>query len=283
MRSLIITTLLFAFASGFAFAQQTGNTKKASVTTDAQASTKEKGKKPMAIMKTELGDIEIELWPDIAPKTVENFKGLANGTKEWKDPKTGAMFKKPYYNGLTFHRVIDDFMIQGGCPKGDGTGGPGYSFEDECYDTGGGVISGSFTDEETAMRVFQEILSPYFAANSANPDTSLSAIVKECQAQQSGKPLMKHPVEFYLEKTGRKEPLQSKGKLRAKVAYGTLCMANAGPNTNGSQFFIVTKKEGCDWLNGKHTVFGSVTKGMDIVHAIEKKGNGVKILSVAVQ
>jgi cyclophilin family peptidyl-prolyl cis-trans isomerase len=85
---------------------------------------------------------------------------------------------------------------------------------------------------------------------------------------------MDHPVEYYQEKTGNKAPVMGNGKLNAPVAYGTICMANSGPNTNGSQFFIVTKKDGCDWLNGKHTVFGKVIDGMDVVHAIEgvKKG-----------
>ncbi|MDH7514326.1 MAG: peptidylprolyl isomerase [Bacteroidota bacterium] len=239
-------------------------------------------KKPVVLMKTELGDMEIEMWPDIAPKTVENFIGLASGTKEFTDPKTGQKVKRPFYDGLTFHRVINDFMIQGGCPLGTGSGGPGYQFEDECYDTAGTApITGMFTDEATAVRVYQEILTPYFRSTQ-NPDAELVALAQECQQQQSGKPLMKHPVEFYLKKTGRTEPLMSHGKLKAKVAYGTICMANAGPNTNGSQFFIVTKKEGCEWLDGKHTVFGKVVKGMDVAHAIEKKGNGVKILSVRV-
>ena len=103
-------------------------------------------KHPMALMKTDLGDMTIELWPDIAPKTVENFIGLATGTKEWKDPKTRQMVKKPFYDGLTFHRVINDFMIQGGCPNGDGTGGPGYSFEDECYEKGA-PLTGKISDD----------------------------------------------------------------------------------------------------------------------------------------
>ena len=125
-----------------------------------------------AVMTTSEGAIELELFGDDAPKTVENFTKLAG---------------EGYYDGLIFHRVIPDFMIQGGCPRGDGTGGPGYSFEDEFND---------------------------------------------------------HPV-----------------------ARGYLAMANAGPNTNGSQFFIVTT-EAAPWLDGKHTVFGRVTSGMDVVDAI---------------
>jgi cyclophilin family peptidyl-prolyl cis-trans isomerase len=281
MRSLLITALVLVLAGGIAVAQQTKKGKATPIASDESQTTKSKGKKPMVVMKTELGDVQIELWPDIAPKTVENFIGLANGTKEWKDPKSGEMVKKPFYDGLTFHRVINDFMIQGGCPLGTGTGGPGYAFDDECYDASSGAITGEIKDEETAMRIYQDVLMPYFRATSS-PDTALNAIARECRAAQNGKPIMKHPVEYYMEKTGRKDPLKSQGKLLAKVEYGTLCMANAGPNTNGSQFFIVTKKEGCDWLNGKHTVFGKVVKGMDVVHAIEKKGNGVKMTSVVV-
>ena len=91
---------------------------------------------------------------------------------------------------------------------------------------------------------------------------------------------MEHTVEYYLDKTGTIEPVFPQGKLISEVGYATICMANSGANTNGSQFFIVTKKEGCDWLNGKHTVFGNVVGGMDVVHAIEKQGKGVKIISV---
>jgi cyclophilin family peptidyl-prolyl cis-trans isomerase len=276
--------LLTVFALAFACVSLQSQTKDKSskgTRTDTIMIAKTEGKKPMVTMKTELGDIVLELWPDLAPKTVDNFIGLANGTKEWTDPKTTQKVKKPYYDGLTFHRVIDDFMIQGGCPKGDGTGGPGYQFEDECYAEGGVPITGKFTDEETALRVFQEIVVPALRATTP-PDSTLNALVQQCQQQQSGKPLMQHPVEFYMEKAGLKEPLMSRGAVKAKVAYETICMANAGPNTNGSQFFIVTKKAGCEWLDGKHTVFGKVVKGMDVAHAIEKKGSGVKIVSVTV-
>ena len=127
-----------------------------------------------ATMHTNHGPIVLELFDDEAPKTVENFRKLSGDG---------------YYDGLTFHRVIRDFMIQGGCPQGTGTGGPGYEFEDE--------------------------INPH------------------------------------------------------KVVRGALAMANAGPNTNGSQFFIVTA-EATPWLDGKHTVFGKVTSGQDVVDRISK-------------
>ncbi len=124
-------------------------------------------------MHTNAGAIEIELFDEDAPKTVENFRKLSGDG---------------FYDGLVFHRVIKDFMIQGGCPEGAGTGGPGYTFEDEFN--------------------------------------------------------------------------------QHKVERGALAMANAGPNTNGSQFFIVTT-EAAPWLDGKHTVFGRITGGMDAVDSIE--------------
>ncbi|MDA3837642.1 MAG: peptidylprolyl isomerase [Candidatus Delongbacteria bacterium] len=154
----------------------------------------------IATMNTSKGNIKLELWPEIAPETVNNFVSLAKGEKEWEDPKTGQKITKPFYDGVVFHRVIDDFMIQSGCPLGNGTGGPGYQFGDECYD--------------------------------------------------------------------------ESGKLKAAVDYGTIAMANAGPGTNGSQFFIVTRKAGCDWLNGKHTVFGKVIEGLEIAHDIESVAKG---------
>jgi cyclophilin family peptidyl-prolyl cis-trans isomerase len=126
-----------------------------------------------ATMKTTEGAIEFELFDEDAPKTVANFRKLASDG---------------FYDGLTFHRIIKDFMIQGGCPQGTGTGGPGYQFEDE--------------------------INPH------------------------------------------------------KIVRGALAMANAGPNTNGSQFFIVTTAS-APWLDGKHTVFGQVTDGLDVVDKLE--------------
>lgn len=164
---------------------------------DAKTQTKDtkKDKQMFALFETNKGNFKVHLLADKAPKTVENFVGLAEGTKEWTDPKTGEKVKKPFYDGLTFHRVIKDFMIQGGCPLGTGTGGPGYRFDDE------------------------------FPAGQ----------------QKHSKP-------------------------------GILSMANAGPNTNGSQFFVTTVPT--PWLDGRHAVFGEVVEGMDVVHAIENSKTG---------
>jgi cyclophilin family peptidyl-prolyl cis-trans isomerase len=218
-----------------------------------------KAKKVKIEIATSQGNIELELWPDLAPKTVKNFIDLS---------------ESGYYEKTYFHRVIVDFMIQGGDPNtkdndrsNDGQGGPDYRFEDECY-TDSGEITGQFDDDATANMVWTEILVPYLQSTKT-PDPELQTIINECQSLQSWAPFKAHSVEYYKQKTGSTKKVANK-VLKASVDYGTLCMANAGPGTNGSQFFIVTKKDGAAWLNGKHTVFGMVTKGMDIVHKIEK-------------
>ncbi len=141
-----------------------------------------------AVFETSKGKITCVLYSKQAPKTVENFTGLATGSREWTDPRTGAKSKRPLYNGTIFHRVIPGFMVQGGDPLGLGIGGPGYRFEDEI-----------------------------------SPDLIFD------------KP-------------------------------GVLAMANAGPNTNGSQFFITVAP--AMWLNGRHTIFGQVIEGQEVVEAI---------------
>src|SRR6266487_4146937 len=137
---------------------------------------------------TSEGKFTIQLFDQDAPKTVDNFVGLATGTKEWTDPRTGRKGTAPYYNGTIFHRVIGGFMIQGGDPLGQGTGGPGYTFADEF-----------------------------------------------------------HPK-------------------RRHAKAGVLSMANSGPNTNGGQFFITLAAT--PWLDDKHSVFGEVVEGMDVVKKI---------------
>ena len=141
-----------------------------------------------AVFKTSLGTIVCKLFEKEAPKTVANFTGLAAGTKDWTDPQTGLQMKKPLYNGTIFHRVIPNFMIQGGCPLGSGSGGPGYQFGDEFHAS------------------------------------------------------LRH------DKPGR------------------LSMANAGPGTNGSQFFVTVAAT--PWLDNKHSIFGEVVEGQDVVNKI---------------
>jgi peptidyl-prolyl cis-trans isomerase A (cyclophilin A) len=137
---------------------------------------------------TSEGNFTVRLFDTETPNTVANFRGLAEGTKEWTDPRSGQKVKQPYYNGTVFHRVISGFMIQGGDPLGQGTGGPGYTFADEFHPT-----------------------------------------------LRHGKP-------------------------------GILSMANRGPNTNGGQFFITLAAT--PWLDNKHSVFGEITDGMDVISKI---------------
>ncbi len=213
-----------------------------------------------AIIETNQGNIELELWPELAPKTVQNFIDLSES----------GFFEKTY-----FHRVIPDFMIQGGCPNtkddnraNDGQGGPGYRFEDECF-ADGEEITGLFDDDLNANVVWETVVVPYMQSNQ-QPNPELVAIIQECQNLQSWAPFKARTVEYYKEITGYTGKVMGKGTLKAQALYSYLCMANSGPNTNGSQFFIITKKDGTPWLDGKHTVFGKVSKGMDIVHKIEQ-------------
>ncbi len=211
-----------------------------------------------AVIETNLGNIELELWPALAPKTVDNFLKLAG---------------EGFYNQTYFHRVIPDFMIQGGDPNtkdddraNDGMGGPGYQFEDECY-APGEPITGEVNDEETAMLVWTKLVVPYMQS-AKNPQQEIFDIVQQVQEQQGPEPMYGKTVEWFQNRTGLDTPITQQ-TLKAPVLYSYICMANSGPNTNGSQFFIVTKQPGTPWLDGKHTVFGKVTKGMDVVHKIE--------------
>ncbi|MDD2210969.1 MAG: peptidylprolyl isomerase [Candidatus Cloacimonetes bacterium] len=210
------------------------------------------------ILETSYGNIELELWPDLAPKTVENFVKLS---------------REGFYNGTYFHRVIPDFMIQGGDPNtkddnrmNDGQGGPGYMFEDECYDEEV-ELTGDITSDEEAEQIWRKIIAPHMDGNKS-PNAEIAQLVKDCQVSKSFEPIKKNTVEYYKELIGFEDKIYAK-VLKAPVIYGSIAMANSGPNTNGSQFFIVTKEDGTPWLNGRHTVFGKVTSGMSIVHTIE--------------
>jgi peptidyl-prolyl cis-trans isomerase A (cyclophilin A) len=240
------------------------------------------------LMKTTLGDIELELDGNIAPETVDNFIGLAMGTKEYIDLATNNVKTGHFYDGLIFHRVIVDFMIQGGCPLGTGSGGPGYKFNCEVITTGD-RLTGTIRTNERAEHLFRQIIRPHFHRTGENFNEEIYALWQACSAAKSYDPVRNLTFEYFESLTNGGPAFDQ--KLRAKVDYGTICMANSGPNTNGSQFFIVTKREGCDWLNGNHTVFGRVTAGMDVVHAIEsveqdhsdnKPLEDVKIISIRV-
>ncbi|MCL2064262.1 MAG: peptidylprolyl isomerase [Candidatus Cloacimonetes bacterium] len=238
-----------------------------------------------------MGEIELELNRNLAPITVDNFVGLAMGTREFQDPTTRAMTTGHFYDGLIFHRVIKDFMIQGGCPLGNGTGGPGFRFEDETYERGE-RLTGLVDSDQVAHEVYSQMIMPYFQSlqvSGGDPNMELYQLVVSCNEAQSYEPLFGKDISFYENITGM-GPIYGRGQLKATVDYATIAMANSGPNTNGSQFFIVTNREGTPWLNGNHTVFGRVTRGMDVVHAIEDVEKGandrpveeVRIISVRV-
>ena len=243
---------------------------------------------PVYVIQTTLGDIEVELFQSETPKTVANFIGLAEGTKEFEDSKTGKKVKRPYYNGLIFHRVIKNFMIQGGCPLGNGRGGPGYTFADEIDATALGLDKMKAFGPQKGLHRFlmirsqeeyqRNIMTPLFRAMNINSQEEFDQRKKE--------------VETRLETLTLKEVYENMGYVYSDngsehpPVRGSLAMANAGPNTNGSQFFI--NLVDTDWLTGKHTVFGKVVKGMDVVDKIgavkvdsgQKPVKGVKIISV---
>lgn len=254
---LVLIPLLLILGLSFLFA------KSKTLSTTKKETALEKANDQKNVVKVEInttyGKISLDLWPDIAPITVENFVKLA---------------REDYYNGTYFHRVIPDFMIQGGCPNtkdndrnNDGTGGPGYTFEDECYGPGEELI-GEITSDTQAEAIWTQVIVPHMQ-KSGNPNGDILRVVQACQKAQSFEPMKEHPVKYYKVRANITEPIFSR-VLKAPVLYGNIAMANSGPNTNGSQFFIVTKKDGTPWLNGKHTVFGEVTAGMDVVHTIEK-------------
>lgn len=238
---------------------------------------------PIVVMKTNHGDIEIEMLKDAAPKTVQNFIDLAEGTKE----VNGKKIDKPFYDGLIFHRVIKDFMIQGGCPLGTGTGDAGYKFDDEISAKALGL------DKEKAMGLqgphkslmirsqqdFQrQLLMPLYSKLGINSQETFDAKKEELQ---------KAVESLTIEDAFKNQGYKYQDNLKSvKALKGFLAMANSGPNTNGSQFFI--NLADTPWLNGKHTVFGKVVGGMDIVEKIggvktsagDKPEEDVKIISV---
>lgn len=222
---------------------------------------------PVCVITTSMGDIYLELFAAEAPKTVNNFIELAEGLKAYADFKTVS---RPFYDNLIFHRVIKDFMIQGGCPKGDGTGNPGYKFEDEINASALGLDKIKVVDQKTGnahpwlmvrsqQDFIQAVLLPLAGSMGITTDDQL----KERQEELDNK-VKELTIKDYYEIIGYKYADTLKSH---ELKKGVIAMANAGPDTNGSQFFINLKDT--PWLTGKHTVFGKVVKGMDVV---EKMG-----------
>ena len=199
LMALVLSTQYLALST--AWAQEPA--KPAPTKPTAKPTTKKRAPGMYAIFQTSMGNIVCKLYDKEAPKTVANFVGLAEGTKDWTHPLTKAKKKEPLYNGTIFHRVIPNFMIQGGDPLGNGTGNPGYQFEDE-------IVPGLTFDRP-----------------------------------------------------------------------GRLAMANAGPNTNGSQFFITEVPT--PHLDGKHTIFGQVVEGQDLVGKIARAREKTKLEKLVIE
>lgn len=246
-------------------------------------STREDPANPVALIKTNHGDIYLELFVKEAPKTVGNFLDLANGKKEFDTAKPVTVPKKvgdeadesgtkkarrPFYDGLIFHRVIKGFMIQGGCPLGNGTGSPGYKFEDEINATALGLDKIKAFEEQKGPHQWlgirsrhdwqQRVMVPIFQKLKITSQKDLDKRIEEVKTTLNAltlKEAYENQGYRYDEKLGSHKPVR-----------GCIAMANSGPNTNGSQFFI--NLVDTPHLTGKHTVFGMVIEGMDVVDKI---------------
>lgn len=215
---------------------------------------------PIVLIKTSMGDIYIELYRKAAPQTVKNFLDLALGRKEFRDPETGKLVKKKFYNGLIFHRVIPNFMIQTGCPLGTGAGGPGYRFPDEINAISLGLDKIKVKEFPYVQRTVEQMI-----LGKLNIRTKEEFDRKRALVDQELKRLIELTVKQLYELLGYtyRTDIISKPAVRSAVA-----MANAGPNTNGSQFFI--NEVDTPWLDGRHTVFGKVLSGMEVVEKIAR-------------
>lgn len=231
---------------------------------------------PVCAIKTSMGEVHVELFPAEAPETVRNFLALAGGTKEFVDPKSGEKVTRPYYDGLIFHRVIKNFMLQAGCPKGNGTGGPGYTFKDEINAVALGldkqkvIQPNGSAHRSLGVRSQQDfarvVIGPLARAMGIRTQEEFAAKQKEIQQKLKTLTLK----ECYENQGYRYDP-----KLKSRPpTRGVLAMANSGASTNGSQFFI--NLIDTPWLAGKHTVFGKVVKGMDVVDKIGAVPVGAK-------
>jgi len=223
---------------------------------------------PVVEIRTTMGSMILELFPKEAPLTVENFLGLAEGTRPWIDPDTGLEFLVPFYDGLVFHRVIDGFMIQGGSPNGRSEGTPGFSFGDEINARSLGLDKMQVLDDAGIphpllgignQQDFQKkVLMPLYEKLGITSQAQLEARIDEVNRM-----LRSMTVKENYENLGYQ---YSERFISRMPVRGVIAMANSGPNSNGSQFFI--NLADTDWLAGKHTVFGKVRVGLEVLDAI---------------
>ncbi len=245
------------------------------VSADFKRSAMEDTSRPVCRITTNLGTIDIELFDDETPETVANFIGLATGTKEYTNPESGRNVIDHFYDGLVFHRVIDGFMIQGGCPLGTGTGGPGYTFDDEINaDSLGLDESPAFDAQGRPSNLLGIRTQEDFSRLIVIPLTQKMGITTQEELDRRLAEVQQRISELSLKEAYELQGYRySTGRESHEPERGVIAMANSGPNTNGSQFFI--NLIDTPWLAGKHTVFGRVIDGMDIVDSIgEVKTDG---------
>jgi cyclophilin family peptidyl-prolyl cis-trans isomerase len=225
-------------------------------------------KNPVCLIKTSSGDIRIELFAKEAPETVKNFIALAEGQKEFTDPATRAKVKKPFYDNLIFHRVIKDFMIQGGCPLGTGSGGPGYTFEDEINAIALGLDKTKAIQPDGTVHASLLVRTREdFSRMVVMPLARKMGITSQQQFQERIQEIQQKVSELNLKDCYENLGYRYNDALKSTPPVrGVIAMANSGPNTNGSQFFI--NLVDTPWLAGKHTVFGKVIQGIEVVDKI---------------
>lgn len=223
---------------------------------------------PVCIIKTSMGDIFVELFAKEAPNTVKNFIALAEGEKEYTNPVKNSKVKNHFYDNLKFHRVIKNFMIQGGCPLGNGTSGPGYTFKDEINAKSLGLDKIKVMQPNGGVHQYLLVRSQQdFSRVVVMPLARKMGIKSQQEFQNQQQEIQQKISQLTLKECYENLGYEYNDELKSHFPKrGVIAMANSGPNTNGSQFFI--NLVDTPWLMGKHTVFGRVIKGMEVVDKI---------------
>jgi peptidyl-prolyl cis-trans isomerase A (cyclophilin A) len=234
--------------------------------------------RPRVLITTSMGAITCELFADQCPLTVANFIALAEGERAFRDITTGVSVERPFYDGLIFHRVIQGFMIQGGCPIGKGTGDPGYAIPDEINARSLGLeaemvfVEGRPNPNCAYMgeQIQREILGPRLAAKGLGPDSDPTALEAAFAIELEA--LKRMNLRQLYEALGYR--YRDDLPASSRLDRGRLAMANHGPSSGGSQFFITLGD--IPYLAGKHSVFGQVVAGMEVVEAIGRVQTGAQ-------